>query len=190
MSVDKTPSIVEIFDDNTMSDKERTDNIIQEETKTETKTGTKTESDEPILKYADIVKIPRNYKLLKESYLIFGRKYYECPFKLVNDNIKLFDKDLVEIPFDIRVLIVKPFSIKIDTLYNENNQGILVGEINKTLLEICPKYEHYINYSDKPKNTFITCESSKEPMFMTSTEINIVIIEKKKNMTVSEKLIY
>ena len=188
MMTDKSIKIVEIFEDENKTEPK----MELKESKVEVKSKVEAADNilqDPVIKYVDILKTPKNYKLSKESYMIFGRKYFECPLKLINDNIKLLDKNLREINFDMRVVDVKPFDMEIKTLYNENNRNVLTDDMNKAMAEVSPRYEHYINYSVQ-KKIYITCESTEEPMHISSTEINVLVIEKQNNIVLSEKILF
>jgi hypothetical protein len=128
-----------------------------------------------ILEVLDISKTPKNFSGLQAAFNIFGRKYFKSPMRLINDDIRLLDKNMKEIPFDIRTISIKPFDIEIKTFFNENNRKILTDlKQNETVALVSPKYEHFINFSKDPASTYITCLSDQEPVYLNCVEINVV----------------
>lgn len=146
------------------------------------------EKDDRFLEVLDIVKKPRNYEKLQLVFNIFGRKYYLLPLKLINDDIVLLDKDMKKINYDIRTIHVEPFDITIRTFFNENNRGLLGNEFNDKINLICPKYQHYINYSSS--QVYISCLQDEHPIYLNCVEVNIVKKMIKNNRIIEESIIY
>lgn len=171
--------IVELFDDETgqVGTQSTNNQTVKKETVNDSKKEKTTNEELPEFKLLELLEItgtPKQYKLAEPAYPnLLKRNYFKCPLKLINDNIKLFNKSMKEINFDVRTLKIEPFHVEINTYFNENNKNFLKTQFNDTVSLISPKYEHYINYS-KADNIFITCDVNEIPVFLNSIEINMI----------------
>src|SRR6185437_11832107 len=136
----------------------------------------------------DLLKTPKMFPITPVVQNVFSRKFYKFPLKLFNENIKLLDKNMQEIPHDIRTVTIDPFEIRIITYFNENNQGVLKDASNNVITTVCPKYEHYINWSVKANHMFITCDSNQDPAFLQCVEINVVLKMFRNGKVLREKI--
>lgn len=138
----------------------------------------------------DIMDTPKTYAGFQSAWNIFGRKYYKIPLRLINDDIKLLDKNLKKISFDVRTITIEPYDIEIKTYFNENNRGVLKNSINGLIAKVCPKYEHFVNFSTNPEHTYITCASDQDPAYLKCNEINVLHRVFKGGKVVSETPLY
>lgn len=152
---------------------QKSEHKIVELTESIDKMEIKSEPDE-ISEVIDVMKTPRSYSGFELAFNIFGRKYYKVPLRLINDEIRVLDKNMKEIQYDIRTISVEPYDINIKTYYNENNRGDLLEKSSQMIALVCVKYEHYCNFSAKPKNTFISCLAEQDPVHINCVEINVV----------------
>jgi hypothetical protein len=120
----------------------------------------------------DLSTAEKRYTDLKSVFDIFGQKYYRCPLKGVNENIRLYDKSRKEVKYELRLVTIKPYDISITTVFNENNRGQLRNKLNVMFSVVCPKYEHFINHSAS-QELFVTCDSKTEVDSLEATEVSI-----------------
>ena len=138
--------------------------------------------NETISEGYDLEKTEKKYKLTAPVFEIFGRKYYKAPFKSINENI-IVSGGKQEISFDIRVVHIEARKIIIDTYFNENNLNILTNRFNALMAHVCPKYEHFINYSS---NQEIYISSELEAVEVSCQQIDIKHLYAIKNKVIKE----
>ena len=131
----------------------------------------------------------KTYSIISQSMVLFNKKFFKIPLTNICDDIKLLDKNMEPINFEIRTLVIDPYEVVIKTYFNENNLSILTGKLNEMLKVIYPKYEHYINWSTQ-NNIYITCLDTQEPAFLKCKEINITKKLMKNNKLEKEILLF
>ena len=119
-----------------------------------------------------IISKGKSYKI-QLVYTLFGRKFYKTPLRFINKNIKLYDNFDNIIPHDIRTYNQQPYSHEVKTFFNQNNLGILKGDMNIVMAKIYPKYEHFVDFSSN-NDIYITCSEKFEPEYITWCEFGVV----------------